>query len=210
MYFVQSFFKTALLASLAFNTLAAPVINNGDAVTELEIRGWPHRSKTPPNSPSKSPAKSPPIKGGKKEIPPAPTVADCKAQLKRGKPLFYSGPNSYAKLARDAIKDTKNRPYLQGYSVLADMFVDKTWADDWNNDFAKNDILWDVCSQALAEISTGTVYVILPRNEDKSNGGTTWHAGTRWDRFEWPHIPAGVKVIRINPEDPKQQDQIKG
>ncbi|KAK6836574.1 hypothetical protein PG987_007069 [Apiospora arundinis] len=205
MYFVQSFFKTALLASLAFNTLAAPVINNGDAVTELEIRGWPHRSKTPPNSPPNSPAKSPPIKGGKKEIPPG-----THPQLKRGKPLFYSGPNSYAKLARDAIKDTKNRPYLQGYSVLADMFVDKTWADDWNNDFAKNDILWDVCSQALAEISTGTVYVILPRNEDKSNGGTTWHAGTRWDRFEWPHIPAGVKVIRINPEDPKQQDQIKG
>ncbi|KAK7995267.1 hypothetical protein PG990_014040 [Apiospora arundinis] len=190
MYFVQSFFKTALLASLAFNTLAAPVINNGDAVTELEIRGWPHR--------------------GQEGDPPAPTVADCKAQLKRGKPLFYSGPNSYAKLARDAIKDTKNRPYLQGYSVLADMFVDKTWADDWNNDFVKNEILWDVCSQALAEISTGTVYVILPRNEDKSNGGTTWYAGTRWDRFEWPHIPAGVKVIRINPEDPKQQDQIKG
>ncbi|KAK8062484.1 hypothetical protein PG997_014581 [Apiospora hydei] len=171
MYFLQSLFKTALLASLAFTTLASP-INKG--LAEIEVR----------------------------DTPPLPTVDECKDQLKDGDTLFYSGPSGYASKARQAIK---SRDYLEGYEILAQKWKDSNWQNQWQNDEQASKDFFNICSQALAEKAEGTAYVMLPSDTE----GTDFHPNTVWTDFEWPHIPDGVKVIRINPDDADDQETIK-
>jgi hypothetical protein len=181
MLFIQSFLKNALLASLVVSGLAIPV-QDDHASLDIRVVAQGKRGKTPP----------------------LPTVQDCKDHLKVEKDttLFYSGPGGYAKKARDAIKD---RDYLKGYKILGQLWTDNTWQNQWQNDEDASKKFFDICSQALAEISTGTSYVLLPKGKGKD-----WQKGTVWDEYEWPHIPSNTKVIRINPEDKNDKETIKG
>ncbi|KAI4859379.1 hypothetical protein F4820DRAFT_439979 [Hypoxylon rubiginosum] len=172
-----SFLKTAVLASFAITSIALP-INTGDVA--VDIRGI-----------------------ADKRAPPLPTVEECKAQLNvaSDSTLFYSGPSGYAGKARQAIKA---RDYLKAYKILGQMWKNPSWQNQWQNDEQASKDFFDICSQALAEASSGTVYVLLP--EDKARN---WQSGTVWDRKEWPNIPSNAKVIRINPDN-ETQETIKG
>lgn len=152
--------KTAIVGLLAIGSLANPLpVEEDDAASlDIRIRALGKRATTPP----------------------LPTVDECKAQLTVAKDtsLFYSGPGGYAKKARDAIKDPK-RPYLSKYKILGQMWKDPAWQNQWQNDEDASVKFFDICSQAMAKASTGTVYVILPEDT-----GTNWKAGTVWAREE--------------------------
>ena len=152
--------KAAIVGSLAIVSLANPLpVEEDDAAgLDIRIRSLGKRAPTPP----------------------LPTVDECKAQLTVAKDtsLFYSGPGGYAKKARDAIKDPK-RPYLAKYKILGQMWKDPAWQNQWQNDEAASVKFFDICSQAMAKASTGTVYTLLP-----DGTGTNWQAGTVWAREE--------------------------
>lgn len=183
MLFVHSFLKNALLASLALTSFASPIAPNDDLAT-FDIREAAAGKRAP--------------------TPPLPTIQDCKDHLSVSKDstLFYSGPGGYAKQAREAIK---TRDYLKNYKILATSWTDPNWQNQWQNDEQAAKDFFNICSQALAELSSGTVYTLLP-----AGSGTNWQAGTVWADFEWPNIPANAKVIRINPDDPAHRETIKG
>ncbi|KAI1754931.1 hypothetical protein F4782DRAFT_492057 [Xylaria castorea] len=183
MLFIQSFLKNTLLACLAVTSLAVP-IHDDPTTLDIRVAALGKRGKTPP----------------------LPSIQDCKDHLKVEKDttLFYSGPGGYAKKARDAIKD-KHRDYLKGYKILGQLWTDNKWQDQWQNDEKASVDFFNICSQALAELSTGTSYVLLPEGKGKD-----WKKGTVWDKFEWPHVPSGTKVIRIDPKNAKDMETIKG
>ena len=124
----------------------------------------------------------------------APSVSECKKHLSvaADTSLFQSGPGT-AKAAMDWIK---KGGHGTGYKLLRSQWTDPKYPDQFQQDPTESDLFWDHCSQAFAELSTGTAYVMLPKGQ-----GTTWHAGSRWDRFEWPHLGAGVtRVVRLDPD----------
>ncbi|KAI0182775.1 hypothetical protein EV127DRAFT_448818 [Xylaria flabelliformis] len=181
MLFIQSFLKNVLLASLAATSLAVPIHDNPISLDIREV-----------------------AVGKRGKTPPLPSVQDCKDHLKVEKDttLFYSGPGGYAKKARDAIK---HRDYLKGYKILGQLWTDSKWQDQWQNDEQASKDFFNICSKALAELSTGTSYVLLPKGK-----GHEWQSGTVWDKFEWPNIPSATKVIRIDPDNAKDEETIKG
>ncbi|KAI1413165.1 hypothetical protein F5Y13DRAFT_189527 [Hypoxylon sp. FL1857] len=132
-----------------------------------------------------------------------PTVDQCTSQLNvpRDTTVFYSGgPDFYQK----AIEAVNNRRYLKGYQIMAQKWKDPDWLEAWQVDPELSKRFWDVCSEALAMATSGTAYVLLP-----TGTGISWNDGTVWDRKEWPNIPEGVTVIRINPDDPREREVIK-
>ncbi|XXH01603.1 hypothetical protein Hte_007963 [Hypoxylon texense] len=172
-----SFLQTAVLAYFAVTSIAAP-INTGDVAVDIrEI--------------------------AVKRVPALPTVEECKGQLNIApdSTLFYSGPGGYGAKARDAIKA---RSYLAGYKILAQMWRDPSWQNQWQNDAQASKQFFAICSQALAEASSGTIYVLLQQQP-----GLDWESGTVWDTKEWPNIRNDAKVIRINPDN-DVQETIKG
>ncbi|KAI9784926.1 MAG: hypothetical protein M1816_000562 [Peltula sp. TS41687] len=130
--------------------------------------------------------------------PPLPTLAECKQQLNVAKDnsLFYSGPGGFAKKAKKWATD--NKP---GYKILGQQWKDTKWQDQWQNDEDVSFKFFDLASQAMAELSTGTVYVMLPSD----TSGTDWWKGTVWDRAEWPNIKHADRIIRVNPDNDKQE-----
>ncbi|KAI1345682.1 hypothetical protein F5Y01DRAFT_308855 [Xylaria sp. FL0043] len=181
MHFIQCFLKNTLLACLAVSCLAIPI---HDDSADLDIRVA--------------------AEGKHGNTPPLPTVQECKNHLKVTKDttLFYPGPGGYAKKARDAIKI---RDYLNGYKILGPLWTDSKWQDQWQNDEKARKEFFNICSQALAELSTGISYVLLPPGK-----GEDWQKGTVWDKFEWPNLPSNTKVIRIDPDSAKNKETIKG
>lgn len=163
-----SFLQAAVVASLALTSIASPINTGGISVDIHEIA----EKRTT-----------------------LPTVEECKAQLNVAKDttLFYSGPGGYASKARKAIKA---RSELKGYQILAMKWKDSSWQNTWMNDEATSKEFFNICSRALAEKTSGTAYVMLPKDT-----GTNWQSGTVWDKYEWDYIPKSVKVIRINPDD---------
>ncbi|KAK7959638.1 uncharacterized protein PG986_004492 [Apiospora aurea] len=95
-----------------------------------------------------------------------------------------------------------------GYKILAQKWITPNWQDQWQSDEQASKEFFDICSQALAEMATGTAYVLLPKVAANETG-KDWFPGTVWADYEWPNIPAGVTVIRINPDDPAYQETIR-
>ncbi|KAI2769944.1 hypothetical protein F4815DRAFT_504969 [Daldinia loculata] len=133
-----------------------------------------------------------------------PTLDECLAEINvlPNTTIFYSGPGYHLKVA-EAIE---SRSYLKGYRLLVKSWRDPSWPDAWqfHPEETEQTKFWDVCSQALALTTKGTAYVMLPRGND-----TEWTKGTTWDRVEWPNLAPGVKVIRIDPDNPEYQEIIK-
>lgn len=132
--------------------------------------------------------------------PPLPSLQDCKDHLNvaTDTSMFYSGPGGYAGKARQKIRDV---PKLNNYKILGMLWTDSSWQNQWQNDEDASKKFFNICSQAMAEASSGTVYVLLP-----SGSGTDWKKGTVWDSYEWPNLGSGVtKVIRINPDNEDEE-----
>ncbi|KAI0853421.1 hypothetical protein F5Y00DRAFT_257444 [Daldinia vernicosa] len=133
-----------------------------------------------------------------------PTLNECLAEINvlPNTSIFYSGPGYHLKVA----EAVENRSYLKGYRPLTGLWRDPTWPDSWQFHPEKTEQkkFWEVCSQALALATKGTAYVMLPRGK-----GTEWKKGSIWDRMEWPNLAPGVRVIRIDPDDPEYQEVIK-
>lgn len=133
---------------------------------------------------------------------PLPTVEGIKINLKPLKDcyLFYSGPGCYARKARQWAKWKK-----AGHMVLAQLWKNEEYPNTWQNDEFFSREFFALASRAMAELASGTVYVVLPSDTQ----GTNWLRGTVWDLYEWPHLSSDVtKVIRINPVN-DQEETIK-
>lgn len=134
-----------------------------------------------------------------RETPPVPSVEEIKKHLNvaKDRSLFYSGPGGYAKKARDWAKGKKN-----GYKVLVQLWKDSKYPDPWQNDEDTSTEFFNRASQAMAELSSGTVFVMLPSDTN----GNDWKAGTVWDKYEWPNLRSAVTtVIRVNPDNDKHE-----
>lgn len=140
-------------------------------------------------------ARSPPP-----QTPPAvPTRAEVEKHLKvpAGESLFYScdlDNQGTCKQAKDWAK--KHHPDLK---VLAKLWVDSRYPDTWQADAHVSKQFWDVASEAMAAMSSGTVYVVL--GPWKEANGKDWHSGSVWARKEWPALEANsavTSVIRVN------------
>ena len=177
--FVMKICRLGCLALLLSKGLSAPVLSLSEAVhhaaNDIHIR----------------------------DTPPLPEVDEIKKHLDVAKDtsLFYSGPGSYAKKARDWAKNKKN-----GYKVLPQFWKDSKYPDPWQNDPDTSSDFFNRASQALAELSSGIVYTMLPSDTK----GKDWKAGTVWDKYEWPNLgPDVTKVIRVNPDN-DDEETIKG
>ena len=131
--------------------------------------------------------------------PPIPTLEQIKQQLNvpPGESLFYSCDKNNlgsCKQAKEWAK--KNHPSLK---VLTQLWVNRRYPDTWQADPHVSKNFWDVASQAMAEKSSGTVYVVL--GPWKSSDGKDWWAGSVWARKEWPALIANravTSVIRVD------------
>lgn len=129
----------------------------------------------------------------------APTVEDCKTQLNvpQGSSFFYSGPGGidYTPKVLEVL-NSQNRPYLRGYHRLEDSFIDFAWRDKWAADPRSQDF-WENCSQAMAELSSGVVYVLLEEGP--------WRPASVWARKEWPNLITNRKVTRVTRVTPSNR-----
>jgi len=120
------------------------------------------------------------------------------------KVMFYSGPGGYFAKARAMGAS------MGGLKILKDWWKDKRFPDLYHANLpaAKMKKFWDNASVALAELSSGTVYVLLPAN----TVGTNFFPGTVWQRLEWNTLQknsAVKKVVKLNPDNTKHE-VIKG
>ncbi|TLD11925.1 hypothetical protein PspLS_11341 [Pyricularia sp. CBS 133598] len=163
---------------------------------------------------TKAPAKLPPAGtkckrtgGGACALPFRPlTVSQCKAHLDStygSKLLFWSRVGG---LAKAATRDAKTYPFLQGYKVMRDIFIPLTYQQDYMKSVPndKQEVadtnFWDVCSQALALVATGKVYVMLPEG---SGNGLNWadRGDSHWATLEFPILcrnPAVTELWRLS------------
>lgn len=122
--------------------------------------------------------------------------------------LFYSkrsmDPDEKNDLEKEAKmwrnKDEKRR----NFKILDEMWDQYwgCWARCWGNK-QENDF-WVPASQIMADISSGTVYVMLPKCTTKC---WIWNENSVWHRTEWPALqcnPYVAKVIRVNPSDDRE------
>ncbi|KAK7451688.1 hypothetical protein VKT23_012366 [Stygiomarasmius scandens] len=154
------------------------------------------RSSTTVSSPT---ASSPPATP---RTPAVPGTAEIKTHLSVAPDtsLFYSAsngqpPEGSARQASEWAKKKKN-----GYKILARMWKDSNYQNTWQNDATLSKEFFDNASEAMAELSSGTVYVMLPPSTQAD--GKDWWSGSVWARKEWPALqnnPAVTKVIRIDP-----------
>lgn len=140
---------------------------------------------------------------GAQSVAPLPSVDEVKKHLNLAKDtsLFYSGPGSYGRKAKAWAKGKSN-----GYKILGELWKDSSYPDQWQNDAAASLDFFNIASQAMAEASSGTAYVMLPSDTK----GTEWKKETVWDKYEWPNLGSGItKVVRVNPDN-DDQETIKG
>ncbi|KAI1841853.1 hypothetical protein JX265_010837 [Neoarthrinium moseri] len=133
----------------------------------------------------------------------APTAAECQAQLNvpAGKTLFWTGGTS-----KDAIKAVRERDYLKGYKRISQMWKSQSWADQYIMDINLEKDFWCACSTALAQLTTGTAYVMMP-----TGTGNGANFDSVWADCEWPYIgPQTQYVIRLDPSDASHKEYIRG
>ncbi|KAF9467058.1 hypothetical protein BDZ94DRAFT_1233247 [Collybia nuda] len=136
---------------------------------------------------------------GKDEIISVPTTAEIKTHMHtqaemRNTSLFYSGPGGY----RDKALALGMKI---GRHILTDFFLDPHYPDQWSTNNTK---FWDNASRAMAQLSSGTAYVLLPSDTT----GQIWFMGTVWDRVEWPTLlmnQAVDAIVRVNPDNDKHE-----
>ncbi|KAF9553422.1 hypothetical protein CPC08DRAFT_822298 [Agrocybe pediades] len=131
--------------------------------------------------------------------PPIPSLAEMETHLHvpADASLFYSCDQ----LGQGTCKQAKtwaktNHPT---YKVLGQMWTNSNYPTPWQADPAVSKQFFDVASQAMAELSSGTVYVVL--GPWTHADGKDWYDQSVWARMEWPALEANhnVKTIyRVN------------
>ncbi|GLB40962.1 hypothetical protein LshimejAT787_0901770 [Lyophyllum shimeji] len=186
-----------VIAFAALSAVAAPLpYETGSLATDTsqvaDIKPSPHdRSGSPLH------ARAPISVAGKaagklKNLQPlgVPTAQALKQQLRvqPGKVLLYAGPGGYIGQANEYIKKQEATPGAEHPTQMP--------------------AFWDNASKALAEMASGTVYVLVPKN----TAGSNFHKGTILNRIEWPALLRNhkvTKVVKVNPDNGRQE-VIKG
>ncbi|KAH8432113.1 uncharacterized protein LDX57_009759 [Aspergillus melleus] len=129
-----------------------------------------------------------------------PSIARIKEEIRdkivRDSCLFYAGPGGYTAKAAQ----WRNKPENRRYRILSMNWRDPKWPDQFKG--ADREVVDKRVSQAMAELCTGDVVVMLPSNTK----GTHWKEGTVWDKYEWPNFSSAVtKVTRVNPDNDDEE-----
>ena len=200
--------ELVLLFLFAASAISAPIplaISIADGIGELEVR-----TAMPPPSRAASPGRghtsdsSSPKSKAQAII--VPSVQELKTKLMRvvpNKSLFFSGPT-----INGVQYKTKAGKYAakHGLKVIEDLFSNpETFAPfDYglrlDMPVADKNKFWDNASQAMAELSEGTAYVLLPKEMEKGK----YFAGTVWERIESKALENNPKVttlIHVNPDN---------
>ncbi|KAF4621995.1 hypothetical protein D9613_009560 [Agrocybe pediades] len=143
-----------------------------------------------------------------REPPPIPSLAEVKAKLDvlPNTSLFYS---SHKGIGTDEQAKAWAKEYHPEYKILAQMWKDPAYPNPWATDPATSKKFFDVASQAMAELSSGKVYVF--QGPWTQADGKDWYAGSTWARKEWPALllnKAVTSIIRVNAVNP--EIKIKG
>jgi len=132
---------------------------------------------------------------------PPPTTEVMKPQLtiNVGTSLFYSGLDQGVSLkqVRKWADD-----HGGGYKILADSWKSEQWREAQLAKTAKTKkkSFWNNASEAMAQLSSGRVYVILPPGVGVH---TDDYPKSTWSDFEWPALKSNSRVtsvIRIDPD----------
>lgn len=137
-----------------------------------------------------------------------PSVEEIKEHIKMpdSSCLFYSGPGGYHQKALDWRFKSKK---LQ-WRTLSLKWSTEGYDDQFLGEPVKRKEFDVRASQAMAEMCTGTAYVMLPSDTK----GTDWSEDTVWNKYEWPNLKKVTTVLRISPEyienPSKEPEKIKG
>lgn len=124
--------------------------------------------------------------------PPLLTIENIKQNLcvPKDRPFFLLWP---VHKAREWASSKK-----AGHKVLAQSWKDSSYPDTWQNNVVVFDKFFELASQAMAELSSGTVHVLLPSDMQ----GRDWWPTTVWNWYERHNFGLLVtNIIRINPEN---------
>jgi len=140
-----------------------------------------------------------------------PSAADLVQHLNVAKDtsLFYSSndkipPEGTAKEAKAWAK-----AHAAAYKILGQLWKVSSYPDQFQNDVAISKDFFNKASQAMAEASSGTVYVMLPPFTKGKE--TEWYSESVWAKYEWPALQknANVKTV-IRVDSANNQHKIKG
>lgn len=168
------------------------------------------------------------------KIPAFMTVERCKQMCntaKAKKALFYGECESDAE---EACKGNKpDLAFLTGYSILSDIIAQgnkkglkvsqeykaefkslQASVSDWNQKATKiaGSAFWPSCSQAIAELAEGEVYVLFPEAVNVlKDGKLDWmlagaHTKSIWEIHEYPRICENTQVTKLIHVSTKDKD----
>ncbi|KAL4945544.1 hypothetical protein BDV06DRAFT_219232 [Aspergillus oleicola] len=133
-----------------------------------------------------------------------PTIDRIKEELTNMKPdscLFYSSPNKQDKTWHAKAAQWRNKNN-HDYRTLTMMWRNDEWPNQFRTNRAASDLINSRASQAMAEMCSGVVYVMLRSDQT----GTKWRDDSTWNEFEWPNLGGDVtRVVRINPDNDRQE-----
>ncbi|KAF9552383.1 hypothetical protein CPC08DRAFT_714662 [Agrocybe pediades] len=125
--------------------------------------------------------------------------------------LFYS---SNQKITTGPRSEQQAQAWARGnhptYKILKDMWTDSRYLRPWMKTDKVKDF-FDVASKAMAELSSGTVYIFMGGAWSQADG-KDWYDQSVWARIEWPALQTNHNVhtvYRVN-SDTGATIKIKG
>ncbi|KAK8071465.1 hypothetical protein PG997_011668 [Apiospora hydei] len=185
----------------------SPTMSASPPAPSESVSVAPSPSNTPPvdrhkhlNFPAYLPADRPFAINGRIINPVhTPTVEHCKQviEMDRNTTLFHSGGMHKTGYLYEVLKE--KRQYLKGYAPLCQ----KHTSHDFSDIYRDNPQAWSNLSQALAEGSSGTAYVLLPPGRGAEGVPTSGH----FIKDEFPHLgPHVERLVRIRHDDPESRE----
>ncbi|KAF4622106.1 hypothetical protein D9613_009532 [Agrocybe pediades] len=145
-----------------------------------------------------------PVRSGSAAKVVVPTLAQMRTKLdvRPNTSLFYSSDLD-GKGTCDQAKAWAAKHPGKNYKVLEQLWKDPNYPHPFEkSDPAIRKEFFDVASKAMAELSEGTVHVVLcPWDGSKTKD---WYKESVWNRMEWPTLQDNKKVktvIRVNPDN---------
>jgi hypothetical protein len=129
-----------------------------------------------------------------------PSVEECKANLNVPQPnstVFYTGGTHDDAQEFSGLIGGSTMDDLLQYDITQPPYT--TWDTDQTEEF------WTHCSQALAEITSGEAFVVMPLDMTAAGNGTTVFQGTIvndggvnfWQVAEYPNLIINIDVFLI-------------
>ena len=132
--------------------------------------------------------------------PPIPTLSEMMHHLNihRDESMFHTCDLNKQGTCKDTRKWAKD--HHPTYKVLGQLWIDQDYQKPWHVEEEASKKFFDVASQAMARMSSGTVYVVM--GPWKQKDGKDWYDQSVWARKEWPELEKNKEVksvIRVNP-----------